>query len=132
MLKQFFSFLKILIPLSLILFVVHYLIINKLLYEYSFYYPIYIIYLFLVVVTSTIIVVILVIYKNYKGKTGFAFLACSILKMLLAIIFLIPLITSNLTNKVPGILSFFIPYFLFLTIETVFILNLINRSTPNQ
>jgi len=128
MLKQFLSFSRILITLALVLYTVHYIVVNKLLSEYSFYYPIYTIYLFLIVVTSIIIVTILAIYKNYKDKTGFAFLAFSILKMLFAVIFLIPLITSDLTNKVPDILSFFIPYFLFLTLETVYILNLINRT----
>jgi len=116
----------------MVLFAIHYLIINKLLNEYFFYYPAYTIYLFLIVVTSIIIVAILAIHNNYKDKTGFAFLSFSILKMLLAVIFLIPLITSDLINKVPDILSFFIPYFLFLTLETVYILYLINGSNLNQ
>lgn len=132
MLKQFLFFSKILITLSLVLYIVHFIIVNKLLNEYSYFYPIYTIYLFLIVVTSLIVVTILVIHKNYNDKTGFAFLAFSILKMLLAVVFLIPLITSDLTNKIPDILSFFIPYFIFLTLETVYILNLINRANTNQ
>jgi hypothetical protein len=69
----------------------------------------------------------LVIHNNFKDKTGFAFLAFSILKMLFAIVFLLPLITSELENKLPDIFSFFIPYFIFLGVETLFILNLIKR-----
>jgi len=131
MLKQFLSFSKILITLSLVSYVVHFIVVSKLLSEYSYYYPVYTIYLFLIVVTSLIVVTILAIHKNYNDKAGFAFLAFSVLKMLLAVIFLIPLITSDLTNKVPDILSFFIPYFLFLTLETVYILNLINKTSSN-
>ncbi len=131
MLKQFLSFSKILITLSLVLYIVHFIVVNKLLNEYSYFYPVYTIYFFLIVVTSLIVVTILVIHKNYNDKTGFAFLAFSILKMLLVVIFLIPLITSDLTNKVPDILSFFIPYFIFLTLETVYILNLINKANSN-
>ena len=132
MLKQFLSFSKILITLSLVLYIVHFIVVNKLLNEYSYFYPVYTIYFFLIVATSLIVVTILVIHKNYNDKTGFAFLAFSILKMLLVVIFLIPLITSDLTNKVPDILSFFIPYFIFLTLETVYILNLINKANSNQ
>jgi hypothetical protein len=65
--------------------------------------------------------------KNYFDKTGFAFLATSILKMMASIVFLIPLIQSTSINLIPDVFAFFIPYFLFLTFETFFAIRLINN-----
>jgi uncharacterized membrane protein YcgQ (UPF0703/DUF1980 family) len=71
------------------------------------------------------------IYVNKKDalKTGFAFMGANLIKMFLVLIFLIPLIQSDIiADKSLDMLAVIIPYFLFLIFETVFSIDLINKK----
>ena len=46
----------------------------------------------------------------------------------LSVFFLMPVIDSEIANKIPDVLSFFIPFFIFLLLETIFSVNLLNSS----
>jgi hypothetical protein len=50
-----------------------------------------------------------------------------VLKMMACVIFLIPMIQSDIVNRVPDVGAFFIPYFLFLLFETMVAVRLINK-----
>jgi len=66
--------------------------------------------------------------KTFADKTGFAFMGFSLIKMMAAIVFLIPLLQSDHKSQVPDVSAFFIPYFLFLFFETLFAIRLINNQ----
>ena len=68
------------------------------------------------------------VHKYFFLQTGYAFLAIGIIKMGLAILFLMPIINSNTIDKSPDILSFFVPFFLFLLLETIFAVKLLNNK----
>ena len=79
-------------------------------------------------------VTVLLIYSviNYKyshGKTAIFnyFMVATLLKMALALVFLLPLILSDLPNKLPDAINFFIPYFLFLAFEVYGVVFLLNK-----
>ena len=84
-----------------------------------------------------IIVAGIIITLMLKGKepgdelrgliTVFAFLGTTFVKMMGAVIFLIPLIQSERTETNLDIATFFVPYFLFLLFETIFAVRLINN-----
>jgi hypothetical protein len=71
---------------------------------------------------------LLFVNKTFADRTGFAFMGFSLLKMLAAIVFLIPLLQSEVVSKIPDVSAFFIPYFLFLFTETFFAVRLLNKQ----
>lgn len=72
--------------------------------------------------------VLLVVAKVDFDKVGYAFMACSILKMSASIIFLIPLIKGEQSSKIPDTIAFFVPYFIYLGIDMYFALRLLNQN----
>lgn len=116
MTKETISFLiKLLIFTALILSVHFYILIQ--LFTGTLYFPIWAIYLFngglVLIVYSTIT------YKSKKGSTKIyqLFLGLTILKMVLAIVFLLPLFFGKSNHAQLEVVNFFIPYFLFLGFE---------------
>ena len=128
MLKDFLSFLKILVPFTVALFLLQYFAVEHLKAEYIFYYNTWSIYLFHFLVTLTIFIALGFVKKTNAAYTGYAFLASSLLKMMASVVFLIPLIKLEDVSKLPDIIAFFIPYFLFLFLETFLALKLINAE----
>jgi len=120
------KFLKRFLPFTIILILIHFFIVLNLSKDYSFFYSIYSIYLFHTITTATVCFVLIYMSKNLKDKMGFAFMSLSILKMLAAILFLIPLIQIEKEEKLLDIIAFFIPYFAFLFFELTFIMKLLN------
>lgn len=68
------------------------------------------------------------IYSKFNDKVGYTFLAIGILKMAISISFLMPLIKSEFVNKIPDTLNFFFSYFMFLIIESIFLIKLLNNK----
>lgn len=68
------------------------------------------------------------IYEKFNDKVGYTFLGIGVFKMVLSISFLMPLIESDFQNKVPDTLNFFFCYFIFLIIESVFVIKLLNKK----
>jgi len=91
--------------------------------------PLWQIYLFLTVVVFIIYAWIL--YKYTQGKTEVFnyFMIGTMLKMVLAIVFLLPIFLSDLESKRPDVFNFFIPYFVFLTFEVFMVTRLLNQET---
>ncbi|MCB7481868.1 hypothetical protein [Christiangramia sediminis] len=118
-------FLKIFIPFSILLFVIQFSIVNYLL-EIEFYYSTIAVYAFHVTATFLIYLFLAFVQKSFSDKTGFAFMACSLLKMLAAVLFLLPMMLNDVPNPFQDMIAFFIPYFLFLIFETIYAVKLIN------
>lgn len=96
------------------------------------YYSISSIYLFHVISALGVAGVIHLVYINSKDHAGFAFMGASILKMLAAILFLLPGFLSEEKPSFANIMNFFAPYFLFLIFEAIQIVKLINSKEENE
>lgn len=126
--NQITSFLAKLLPFTIFLFIAQYFIVNYALEVYEFFYPTYGIYLFHFLATFFIYLLLVWIYQNFRDKAGFAFMGASLLKMLAAIIFLLPMLLNNTGNAFGDLLTFFIPYFFYLVFETFYAVRLINAK----
>jgi hypothetical protein len=82
-----------------------------------FFFPIWHIYLFNFVTTAMLYTI--VNYKYSKDKTTVfnTFMVSTLLKMILVIVFLLPLLIKEIKDKKPDVFNFFIAYFLFLIFE---------------
>lgn len=121
------GFLKYLLPVSIVLFAVQYVLVNMVL-KLDLYYPTWAIYVFHLTATLIIYAVLVWINENFKDKTGFAFMGFGMLKMMAAVVFLLPLILSKAPHTFANLVAFFVPYFLFLLLETIFAVRLINAE----
>lgn len=119
------AFLKLFVPFSVVLFLIQFIVVNYLL-EVQLYYSTVSVYSFHVCATLIIYLFLSYVHKTFSDKTGFAFMGCSLLKMLAAVLFLLPMMLSEVNNPFNDMLAFFIPYFLFLIFETIYAVRLIN------
>ncbi|MCM8569614.1 hypothetical protein NE848_09495 [Gramella jeungdoensis] len=118
-------FLRYFIPFSLLLFGIQFALINYFL-EADLYYSTVSIYSFHVIATLLIYLFLIYVHNTFRDKTGFAFMGCSLFKMLAAVLFLLPMMLSDTPHPFDDIIAFFIPYFLFLIFETIYAVRLIN------
>lgn len=125
--NELLAFLMRLLPFSILLGLIQFLI-QRYVFEVEFYYTSMSIYLFHFLATFLIYLSLVFVYKNFTDKTGFAFMALSLFKMVAAVIFLLPLVLSEVNAVFVNILAFFIPYFLFLVFETLYAVKLINKT----
>lgn len=79
--------------------------------------PLWQIYVFHFVVTTLVYTVINFQYSRGKVEIFNLFMGFTLLKMILAIVFLLPVILSDMDKKQPDVFNFFIPYFLYLFFE---------------
>ncbi|HLV39122.1 hypothetical protein [Xanthomarina sp.] len=79
--------------------------------------PLWQIYVFHFVVTTLVYSVINFQYSKGKTEIFNLFMGFTLLKMILAIVFLLPVILSDMEKKQPDVFNFFIPYFLYLFFE---------------
>ena len=126
--QQFYKFLKSIIPFTIVLFFIQYYIIGSFFQNITFFYSTWSIYLFHLVITLVSYGFLLFVNKTFADKTGFAFMGFSLFKMMAAIVFLIPLIQSDLKSQIPDVSAFFIPYFLYLFFETLFAVRLLSKQ----
>ncbi|WP_300433649.1 hypothetical protein [Christiangramia sp.] len=121
------QFLKPFIPFSILLFTIQFILVNYV-FEITFYYSVVAVYAFHISATFLIYLFLVYVNKSFGDKTGFAFMACSLLKMLAAVLFLLPMMLNDAPNPFQDMIAFFIPYFLFLIFETVYAVKLINTK----
>jgi hypothetical protein len=122
------SFLLSCVLLTVVLLAMHGYLIYYLAKDVKFFFPIFHVYLFHFLTTTLIYTVIN--YRFSKGKKDVfnLFLGSTFVKMGLAILFLLPLILSDFEKKQPDVFNFFIPYFLYLFFEVIFITKLLNEK----
>jgi hypothetical protein len=108
--------------LTAVLFFIHDTIFEAILPKVSLILSLYKIYLFHFIVTT--IVIIVVNHKNLqKGSNVFnVFMLFTLVKMLLALVFLLPIFLSDLKTRNYDVVNFFIPYFIYLAFEVFVII----------
>ena len=127
-LDRFYKIPALLILITLPLFFVHKLAVESLSENFVFYYAVWKIYLFHFIVALSILSVLFLISKKAANYVGYAFLGFVLLKMVAAVVFLIPLIKMENVSKIPDFISCFIPYFIYLFLEIVLTLRLLKQS----
>ena len=121
-------FLKQFLPFAILLFFAQKYIIQFYLSDFTFYYTTLSIYLFHFICTLLFFFFLVFVNQTFFDKTGYAFLAIGILKMMASVVFLVPLIQSDLADKKPDVIAFFIPFFLFLLFETIHAVRLLGQK----
>lgn len=116
MIKDITSFTLKLFFYTLLLYAIHYYILSQI-FEGSLYFPIWTIYVFNAVLVLLVYITINYLNKQKSNKVFQYFLGLTALKMILAIVFLLPLFMGKSNHTQLEILNFFIPYFLFLGFE---------------
>ena len=119
--KEINSFIIQLLLFTVLLFGVHYYILSQF-FEGELYFPIWTIYMFNAVLVFVVFSVLRLKSKQGSKKMYELFLGLTMLKMILAIVFLLPLFFGKSDHSQLEVINFFIPYFLFLAFE-IFSLN---------
>lgn len=126
--KRQIAFLLQLLGVSVLLFAVHSYLLYHFAKEISFFFPVWQIYGFHLFVTLLFYTVINYRFSSGKKNIFNLFMVLTFLKMLLAILFLLPLFLSDLENKQPDVFNFFIPYFLYLFFEVFALTRFLQKS----
>ena len=125
--KPFFT----LFPLSVLAYLLH-----KLFFyffklhatEISFVQPLFHLYLFFTICSSTIIAILIFIKQKNIDNVGQAFILLTCIKMFFCYIMLHPIIEQNNKNSAFEKKDFFVIFAVFLTIETVITIRLLNNK----
>ncbi|WP_044401425.1 DUF6168 family protein [Lacinutrix sp. Hel_I_90] len=125
--QKLIKFLFVLIPFTLVFFSLQYFIADLIADTKALYYETWKVYVFNFSATFIVYLFVVFVNKTFSDKTGFAFMACGLLKMMAAIIFLLPLIQNKELDAVNDVIAFFIPYFLFLFLETIYVVKILNK-----
>jgi len=121
------SFLFKIIIFTIVLFGVHSYL-SYYFIEQATFFPLWHIYTLLFILTG--IFYSIINYQHSKGATLIfnLFIGATLSKMILAIIFLLPLLLSSIENKKIDVLNFFIPYFLYLFFEVLTINSFLQKK----
>lgn len=122
------SFLLQILLLTVVLFGIHSYILSYFGTGLKLFFPIWQIYAFHFVVTTLFYTIIN--YRFSKGQTDvfLLFMGSTLFKMLLSILFLLPVILSDMEKKQADVFNFFIPYFLYLSLEVYAITKFLQKS----
>ena len=93
-----------------------------------FFFPIWHIYLFNFITTALLYTIINYKYSKNKTTVFNTFMLSTLLKMVLVIVFLLPLLMGEVKDKKPDVFNFFIAYFLFLIFEVYSITKFLNSN----
>lgn len=91
--------------------------------------------LFLFVLTAVVMLVLKFIFKKMtqkQGLFGYAFMASSLVKMALAVVFLIPIIKLEADYRIAYVVQFFVLYFAYLIMEVVLVSKLLKSDQENK
>ena len=99
--------------LTLVLWGIHSYLLSYFGSELKLFFPIWQIYVFHFAITMLLYTIINYRYSNGKTEIFNLFMGSTFMKMILAIVFLLPLLLSDFDKKQPDVFNFFIPYFLY-------------------
>ncbi len=116
MLKDIGAFLVKLLGFSMVLFFVHYYILAQF-FSGELYFDLWAIYLFNAFMVLGVYLVIRYYGEHRPDSVLKVFLMLTILKMALAVVFLLPIFMKKSAHSQLEIFNFFIPYFLYLIFE---------------
>lgn len=125
--KRQIVFLLQLIGVSVLLFAIHSYLLYHFAKETTFFFPVWQIYTFHLIIT--LVIYSIINYRFSSGKTDVfnLFMVLTFFKMVLAILFLLPLILSDIENKQPDVFNFFIPYFIYLFFEVFALIKFLQK-----
>lgn len=115
--KRQITFLLQLFGVTAILLGIHWYLLSYFSENTEFFFPVWHIYVFHFLITSILYTIINYKYSNGKKDIFVLFMTLTFLKMILTILFLLPLLLSDFKNKQPDVFNFFIPYFMYLFFE---------------
>lgn len=122
---KFSTFLIQIILLTIAFLFVHYTIINLFFKDLSSIFEISKIYIFLVVTVIAFVYLLTEQSKKNNKKILQTFLLLSMAKMILIVVFLLPLFLGKVIHLKLAVANFFIPYFLYLIFEIRYSLSLL-------
>ena len=111
------AFLVQVVVVTLVLLGIHAYLLSHFAKNSNYLIPIWQIYMFHFTVTTLLYSVINLQYSRGKTEIFNLFMGFTFLKMILAIVFLLPVLLSDIEKKQPDIFNFFIPYFFYLFFE---------------
>ena len=126
--KRQFTFLLLLTCVSAVIFGIDAYLLHYLADDKTFFFPVWQIYVFHFVVTLVFYTIINYIFSSGKKQIFNLFMGMTFVKMILAILFLLPLLLSDFGNKKPDVFNFFIPYFLYLFFEVFAITKFLQKE----
>ena len=111
------AFLVQVVVITLVLLGIHAYLLSHFAKNSNYLIPIWQIYMFHFTVTTLLYSVINFQYSRGKTEIFNLFMGFTFLKMILVIVFLLPVLLSDIEKKQPDIFNFFIPYFFYLFFE---------------
>lgn len=111
------AFLVQVVVVTLVLLGIHAYLLSHFAKNSNYLIPIWQIYMFHFTVTTLLYSVINFQYSRGKTEIFNLFMGFTFLKMILVIVFLLPVLLSDIEKKQPDIFNFFIPYFFYLFFE---------------
>lgn len=126
--KRQISFLLQILLISVVLFAIHQYVLHYFAGSFVFFFPLWHIYVFHILVATVIYTIINYRYSNGKTEIFNIFMGITLIKMILAIVFLLPLLLSDFLKKQPDVFNFFIPYFIYLFLEVFFVTKFLQKK----
>ena len=122
------NFLLQIVVLTIVLYGIHSYMFAYFGGDLKLFFPIWQIYVFHFAITTLLYTI-----SNYRysiGKTEIfnIFMGSTFVKMILAILFLLPLLLSDFESKQPDVFNFFIPYFIYLFFEVFSITKFLQKT----
>ena len=111
------SFLIQAVLLTIALFGIHSYLLHHFAKDFEFFFPLWQLYTFHFIVTTALYTLINYRYNSGNKDVFNVFMIATFIKMILSIVFLLPLLVSDFENKQPDVFNFFIPYFIYLFFE---------------
>ena len=115
-----------------LVFLLHYYLVQNLFTETEFYFEAWKIYLFQLITVAALIYFLHHRSQIKPNNVLNTFVILSLIKMGAVVVFLLPLFLDKSMDPKPSVFSFFIPYFIFLMVETRYALKILNTKTEGQ
>jgi hypothetical protein len=127
-LKKLSPFLT-LLGISVLLYAIHKMVFYGFsIKQVSFHYSLEMLYLFFFVLSAIIFRILLIIKDRSFDNVGMSFLLATSVKMIFCYLVLRPLLQTSTPNNPIERINFFILFIVFLTIETLFTIRLVNEK----
>jgi len=127
-LKKLYPFL-ILLGIAVVLYAIHKMIFyGFIINQESFHYSLETLYLFFFVLSAIIFRILLIVKDKSFDNVGMSFLLATSVKMIFCYLVLRPLLQTQTPNNPIERINFFILFIVFLIIETLFTIRLVNEK----
>jgi len=118
-----------LLGISFFLYLIHKMVFNALnIDQTQFHYSLENLYLFFLILSAIIFQVLIIIKKKSFDNVGMSFLVVTSIKMIFCYLALRPLLQTTSPNNPVERINFFILFIVFLIIETLFTICLVNKK----